>query len=152
MSALNIGFVSSIASFEKRISRLERDAALREVDVPDHEGDLRDEVGNRFASLCDLALKRVLREAHSPLKTIRVESGYGYAEHHKDWLRLGCEIIVEEEELHEAISFLQQPANAGIFDAGIEIATDEFIDGNFQEGVFGDLSCSFYLLEEPQNA
>jgi hypothetical protein len=152
MSALNIGFVSSIASFAKRFSRAERDAALREVDVPDQEGDLRDEVGDRFASLCDLALKRVLREAQCPLKTIRVESGYGYAEHHKDWLRLGCGIVVEEEELDEALSFLQQPANAGIFDARIEVATKEFIDGNFREGLFGELSCSFYLLEEPQNA
>ena len=152
VSTLKIGFVSSVALFAKRISRAERDAALREVDVPDKAGDLRDEVAARFASLCDLALKQVLREAHCPLKTIRMESGHGYAEHHKDWLRLGCDIVVEEEEFDGAMSFLLQPENAGILNARIELATKEFIDRHFRAGVFDELSGSFYLLQEPHDA
>jgi len=151
MSTLNIGFVSSIATFSRGLSRVQREAAMRQSDVPDMPGDLRDDVCERFVSLCDFALQRLLRE-RSSLKTVRIQDGYGYAEHHKDWLRLGCDVVVEDDELDRAIEFLEKPENAGVLDARFEAATQEFIDAHFPAGTFHELSCALYLLEEPTNA
>src|SRR5882724_6889436 len=106
----------------------------------------------RISQRSDFAVKLVLREAVSEVKTLRVEDGYGYAEHHKDWLRLGCELVVEEDEAEDAYSFLAEPTNAGILDDRFEAATEEFLQRHLSITIFDELSCSFYLLEEPRTA
>ena len=125
MATVELGFVSSIATFPPKFSRSQREDALRsfESHVEGEAPVVREDVAVHFASLCDFALKRLLHEEGSTIKTLRMESGYGYAEHHKDWLRLGCELMVEEEESDEAYAFLSEPANAGVLDSRIEAAT-----------------------------
>ena len=150
MSTLNIGFVSSIANFNRKLSRAQRNAALQPSAAPDIPDDIRDDVCDRSSALCDFALQRVLRE-RSSLRTVRVQDGYAYAEHHKDWLRLGCDIVLDDSELEDAIEFLEDPENAGLLDQRFEAATREFIDATFPAGTFPELSCALYLLEEPKS-
>lgn len=152
MAIVNLGFISSVATFSAMLSRSQREDALRpfESHIEGEEPVIREELAAQFASLCDFGLKRLLREEGSEVKTLRVEDGYGYAEHHKDWLRLGCELMVEEEEADHAYSFLTEPTNAGIFDSRIEHATEEFLQKHLPSSMFNELSCSFYLLEKPK--
>ena len=58
---------------------------------------------------------------------------------------------MEKEEAEEAIAFLESPENAGDLDVRFEDATRGFVDNHFGMAVFPEVSCSFYLLENPRN-
>ena len=154
MSTLNIGFISAGGIFAKKLVRADREKALLDFEMIAEDGErcLKDDVAERFASLCDFALKRTIREAQCQVKTLRVEVGYGYAEHHKGWMRLGCELMVEEEEADEAFTFLEDPENAGGLEVRLGGSTREFINHHFGMAVFPEVSCSFYLLDNPRQA
>jgi len=149
---LSIGFVSAGAEFRSSLSRSEREAALRPVEmkVPDEEPVLRDDLSDQYGGLCDFALKRVINRNHVALLTLRVESGYGYAEHHKGWLRLGAEFVVEESEYEKAYSFLSDPSVAGRLDAGLVKVSEEFVAKHLPADLFAQVSCSFYILQKPE--
>jgi len=155
MATFNIGFVSVVATFSPTAPLTERKSVCHVFedsdDVPE-DSPATIALAQRFASLCDFGLKRVVAERKAGLKTLRAEDGYGWPEHHKDWLRLGCELIVEEEELTEAVAFLSNPMNAGAFDMRLEEATREFIDSSLRRSTFAELSCSFELLQSPERA
>ena len=154
MATLNIGYVSAVGHFAKRFSRSEREEALRSVETDAEEGGrcVKDDIAEKFSSACDLALKHVLRVRQSHVKTLRAEVGYGFAEHHKDWLRLGCEIFVDAEEADEAYAFLEEPSTTALIESRFTGALEEFIEAHFPPSLFRDLSSSLYLLEEPENA
>jgi hypothetical protein len=154
MATMNIGFVSSIAEFVKSLPRLGREDALRPFESAEDPDDvhIREDIAEAFASLCDLGLKRTLHDQHSGIATLRVEIGYAYAEHHKDWLRLGCELMVEEDEVDASISFLLEPQNAALFEARLRQATMEFVRQHLNASLFAQFSSSFHLLENAEKA
>ncbi len=149
---LSLGFVSAAAVFRRSLSREEREAALRlvEMELQGEEPVLRDDLSDQYGSLCDFALKRLINQNHAGLRTLRVESGYGYAEHHKDWFRLGSELVVEESEYDAALSFLSDPRVAGVLDALLAEVSEEFMKRHLPSNLFEEISCSFYVLEKPE--
>ena len=84
------------------------------------------------------------------MRTLHVESGYGWAEHHKDWYQLGSEFIVDETECDEAFSFLNDPAVAAVLDALLAEITQEYIDRYLPADLFEDFSCAFYVQQKPE--
>jgi hypothetical protein len=154
MATLNIGFISAAAIFAEKWSRADRRAALRDLEMLAEDGErcVRDEIAEQFVSLCDFALKCSVADAGGGPKTLRAEIGYGYAEHDKDWLRLGGELLVEEEEADDALALIEAPEVAGLLELRLEEATREFVERHFGSGLFPEVSCSFYLLERPGRA
>lgn len=151
-SMLSIGFVSAAAVFRSSLSRKALEAALRgvELELKGEEPVLRDDLSAQYGSLCDFALKRVINQNASRLRTLHVESGYGWAEYHKDWYQLGSEFVVDETEFDEAFSFLNDPTVAGALDALLEDVTEEFIERHLPADMFEDFSCSFYVQQKPE--
>jgi hypothetical protein len=149
---VSIGFVSAAAIFRSSLSRQQREEALRpyEVELDEEDPVLRDDLSDAYGSLCDFALKRVINQNRSRLRTLRVVSGYGYAEHHKDWFRLGAEFVVDELEYEEAFLFLSDPTITGMLDALLEKVNEEFIERHLPGELFDESSCSFYLVEKPE--
>ena len=150
MATMNVGFVSAAGIFLPELSRKEREDVLRPFEATDETGELclKDELTERYASLCDLGLKRVLREVAPTLKTLRMEVGYSWVEHHKDWLRLGCELMVEKEEMDEAIEFLSDPGVTPRLERRLRDATKEFL-AVIQLPIFEEVSCAYYINEVP---
>ena len=149
---LSIGFVSAAAVFRSSLSREAREVALLavEMELEGEEPVLRDDLSTQYGSLCDFALKRIINLKASRLRSLRVEAGYGWAEHHKDWYQLGSEFVVDEAEFDEAFSFLNDPTVAGALDALLDEVTEEFIERHLPADLFEDFSCSFYVQQEPE--
>jgi hypothetical protein len=154
MATMNIGVVSSIAEFVTSLSRPGRDDTLGPFESSEDPDDvhIREDIAEAYASLCNLGLKRTLHDQHSGIATLRVEIGYAFAEHHKDWLRLGCELMVEEDEVDASISFLLEPQNAALFEARLDQATKEFVAQHLNASLFAQISSSFHLLENAEIA
>jgi hypothetical protein len=123
-----------------------------ELQLDGEEPVLRDDLSLQYGSLCDFALKRVINQNASRLRTLRVESGYGWAEHHKDWYQLGSELVVDEAEFAEAFSFLNDPTVAGALDVLLDEVTEEFIERYLPADLFEDFSCTFYVQQEPEKS
>jgi hypothetical protein len=151
---LSVGFISAVAIFRSTLSRKERKAALRpfEMELKDENAVLRDELSDQYGSLCDFALKRVIKQNRAGLRTLRVESGYGYAEHHKDWFRLGAEFVVDESEYEQAFSFLADPIVAGALDALLDEMNEEFVERHLRADLFDEISCSFHVMQKPEKS
>ena len=154
MATMNIGFVSSIAEFVPSLSRSGREDALRPFESAEDPDDIhiREDIAEAYASLCDLGLKRTLRDQHSKIATLRIEIGYAYAEHRKDWLRLGCELMVEAEEVDLSMTFLLDPQNAALFEDRLSQATTEFVRQHLSAAIFAQVSSSYHLLENAEMA
>lgn len=155
MATFNIGHASVIALFSPTESLSERKSVCRTFEDADSTPNDSPEtiaLAQQFASQCDFGLKRLLAEKKSVLKTLRIENGYGWPEYNKNWLRLGCELMVEEEELDEALAFLETPMNAALFEVKLEVATKEFIALSLRRSAFTEVSSSFHLLQNPELA
>ena len=92
------------------------------------------------------------KEKKCSVRSLRAEAGYAYAEHHKDWLRIGCDLVAEEDEAAIAAAFLREPLNAGTLDSYFEESTEKFLDRHFPDDLFEGISCSFFMLNDPEPA
>jgi hypothetical protein len=126
--------------------------ALRPFESAEDPDDvhIREDIAEAYASLCDLGLKRTLHDQHSEIATLRIEIGYAYAKHHKDWLRLGCELMVEAEEVDPSMTFLLEPQNAALFEDRLNQATTEFVRQHLGASLFAQISSSYHLLENAE--
>jgi hypothetical protein len=152
MARVEVGFVTAVAVFASVASEdRQREGVAPFVDRVD-PGSLAQGYIAHFVSEFDFALQRLLRQRKPSVKSLRAEDGYAWPEHHKGWLRFGCNLMVEQDELGSAIDILSDPEFAGTYDALLETAASDFIESQLSPELFKEISVTFHVAAQPGNA
>ena len=152
MARVEVGFVSAAAVFAAGLSESQHRDAMRSFVSSDDEGSLAPGYVASIVSEFDFALQRLLRERSAMVRSLRAEDGYAWPEYHKQWLRFGCNLMVDGDELDAAVDLLSDPEFAGTFDALLEVAASDFVERRLPSELFEDISVTFHVAAEPGNA
>ena len=152
MARIEVGFVTAAAVFAAGIAEDRQREGMRKFVSAEDEGSLKQEYIDRFTSECDLALQRLLRQRNVKVKTLRAEDGYAWPEYHKGWLRYGCDLTVEPDELKPAIEALLNPEFAGSYDASLESAASDFVTAHLAPELFDEVSVTFHVAAQTPDA
>jgi hypothetical protein len=152
MARVEVGFVTAAAVFAAETSEVQRREGMRQFVSRDDESSLAEGYIARFVSEFDFALQRLLRQRKPTVRSLRAEDGYAWPEYHKDWLRFGCNLMVDRDELDPAVDILSNPEFAGTYDALLEAAARDFVESQFSPELFEEISVTFHVAAEPGNA
>ena len=152
MTRVEVGFITAAAVFAAGTAEDQQRGSMRRFVSTDDEGSFAAEYVARFVSEFDFALQRLLRNRQPMIKSLRAEDGYAWPEYHKGWLRFGCNLMVEDHELAQAIDILSDPHFAGSYDALLEAAASDFVASHFSAEVFEEVSVTFYVAAQPGTA
>jgi len=151
----SIGFISAVLILNSEHSEQDHQLAMSEFETGDEGDTLRSEITSDFAAQCDFALQRYRNRSRCQVRTLIACQGTGWVEYHKGWVRLNCDLIVEDHEVPAAWDWLRDTNTYTEFGLMVEDLTDEFMEkwfgeGGDEEAIFEGCSADFYVLDSPE--